>query len=84
MADQPWIRAVALEFPEGKGLPPHRAPADALFICTAGTVRFLLEEAERALQPGDGVVLREGQMHAVTAGASGRAVLLLRQDGERG
>lgn len=81
---QSWARALVLEFPEGRGLAPHAAPADALFICMAGTVRFSLEADTRDLHPGDGVAMRAGQMHAVTAGPAGRAILLLRQtDGER-
>ena len=79
VAEQPWIRAVPLQLVEARGSAPHKAPVDAVFIYTAGAVRFVLEGTERELQAGDGVVPQEGQMHAVTGGAPGRAVLLLRR-----
>lgn len=83
LAETGWVRAVALTLPEGRGLPEHAAPADALLLCVAGLVRFSLEGEARELHPGDGVVMRAGQRHSVAAGAGGRAVLLLRRDGDR-
>ena len=78
-SEQPWARAVALEFAVGQGLATHSAPADALLICTGGSVRFVLEGEERQLRPGDGVSTGAGQPHAVIGGAPGQAVLVLRR-----
>jgi len=79
VAQAEWVRAVALSFEAAQGLAPHRAPAEAVFICVEGTIRFVLEGRQQDLRPGDGVVMRRGDLHAVEPGEAGRALLLLQQ-----
>lgn len=81
-AEEAWVRIVSLDFPADRGLAAHSAPADALFLCVGGTIRFSLEGETRDLRPGDGVAMRAGQVHAVAGGAEGRALLLLRRPAE--
>jgi len=83
LADQPWVQVVALEFPEGKPLAAHRAPAGELFTRIVGAIRITLEGTERELRPGGGVAVREGQVHVVTGRSPGRVILFLRNNGDR-
>ena len=75
-----WVRVALVAIDGARGLAAHAAPADAALVCVEGSIRFVHEGTERTLHPGDGVLMRRGDVHSALPGASGRAVLLLREE----
>lgn len=75
-----WVRVISVPIDAARGLPAHAAPADAALVCVQGSIRFVHSGVQRDLHPGDGVVMRRGDMHAALPGSSGLAVLLLREE----
>jgi quercetin dioxygenase-like cupin family protein len=75
---EPGVRVVLLCWAPGDATVPHRHPgAEELFLVIEGRARFSVGDAEREVGPGELVVARRGEIHAIAVPEGGPELVLL-------
>lgn len=65
--DEPNLRMIAFHLLPGQTVPPHRSTSTVLVQVIAGRGRFIGEDAEATLRPGESAVYRPGETHSIEA-----------------
>jgi quercetin dioxygenase-like cupin family protein len=75
----PGLRVVVLRWPPAYATVPHRHPgADEIFLVLEGRAWFTIgDEPERSVGPGELVLARCGQRHAIRVPDDGAGLVLL-------
>ena len=65
--DEANVRVIAFHLLPGHTVPPHRNASTVLVHVITGSGRFIGEDAETTLRPGESAVYRPGETHSIQA-----------------
>jgi quercetin dioxygenase-like cupin family protein len=86
------ITTAILTFPPGSSVPPHTHDHEEILHVLSGRLRFMLEDEETVLEPGDSAIVPAGSTHSPGASDQGEVRILsatpvgtlrIQADGER-